>query len=246
MGWVGRESGRRAYAGRVSISERASAGSDVGVLADRSWGTRSHRETLAELVLLGWTPCGVGDWAIALRSPGGRLAARICPFDPAYSAFLELCRRCAGSRYLPHVDLTAALEGGGSLTVLEFLAPAQEAAAAELIRQWKQDEGDAELSMVKAAALAVDEDYRARRPSFAGSSRRTSVGICLRFPTSPERAARPNYARCRTRGSVWSSTVQYDAYATSGPSRSSWQIRALSSGHSSRHRRLIGYLHDRI
>jgi hypothetical protein len=125
----------------VSISERASAGSDVGVLADRSWGTRSHRETLAELVLLGWTPCGVGDWAVALRDPAGRLAARICPFDPAYSAFLELCRRCAGSRYLPHLDLTAALEGGGSLTVLAFLAPAREAAAAQLIRRWKQDEG---------------------------------------------------------------------------------------------------------
>ena len=52
------------------------------------------------------------------------------------------------------------------------------------------------------------------RPSFAGSSRRTSVGICLRFPTSPGRAARPNYARCRTRGSVWSPTVQYDASAS--------------------------------
>jgi hypothetical protein len=52
--------------------------------------------------------------------------------------------------------------------VLEFLAPAQEAVAAELIRQWKQDQGDAELSMVKAAALAVDEDYRARLPWWDG------------------------------------------------------------------------------
>ena len=152
----------------MSTSEWASAGLDVGVLADRSWGTRSHREALAELVLLGWTPCGVGDWAVVLRSPGGRLAARICPFDPAYSAFLELCRRCAGSRYLPHIDLTAALDGGGSLTVLEFLAPAPEAAAAQLLRQWTQDEGDAELSMVKAAALAVDEEYRARLPWWDG------------------------------------------------------------------------------
>ncbi len=168
LGWVGSESGRRAYAGRVSTSERAGAGSDVGVSADRSWGTRSHREALAELVLLGWTPCGVGDWAVALRSPGGGFAARVCPFDPAYSAFLELCRRCAGSRYLPHIDLTAALDGGGCLTVLEFLAPAPEAAAAQLIRQWKRDEGDPELSMVKTAALAVDEEYRARLPWWDG------------------------------------------------------------------------------
>jgi hypothetical protein len=168
LGWAGRESGRRAYAGRVSTSERAGAGSDVGVLADRIWGTRSHRETLAELVLLGWIPCGVGDWAVALRSPDGLLAARICPFDPAYSAFLELRRRCAGSRYLPHVDLIAALDGGGSLTMLEFLAPAPEASAAQLIRHWKQDAGDAELSTVKAAALAVDEEYRVRVPWWDG------------------------------------------------------------------------------
>ncbi len=58
---MGRHSGRRAYAGRVSISERAGADSDVAAVADRSWATRSHRETLVELVLLGWTLCGVGD-----------------------------------------------------------------------------------------------------------------------------------------------------------------------------------------
>lgn len=152
----------------MSTGEGTTAGSDAGVLADRSWGTRSHRETLAELVLLGWTPCGVGDWAVALRSPSGSLAARICPFDPAYSAFVELCRRCAGSRYLPHIDLTSALDGGGSLTVLEFLAPAPEVVAGQLIRQWKQDDGDAELSFVKATALAVDEEYRARLPWWDG------------------------------------------------------------------------------
>ncbi len=52
--------------------------------------------------------------------------------------------------------------------MLELLAPAQEAAATQLIRQWKQDEGDAELSVVKAAALAVDEEYRARLPWWDG------------------------------------------------------------------------------
>src|SRR5262245_37720126 len=56
---TGQPVGSLAYAGRVSTSERAGAGRDVDVLADRSWGTRSHRETLAELVLLGWTPLGV-------------------------------------------------------------------------------------------------------------------------------------------------------------------------------------------
>ena len=31
-------------------------------------------------------PCGIGDWAVALRSPDGSLAARVCPFGPAYWA----------------------------------------------------------------------------------------------------------------------------------------------------------------
>ncbi len=157
-----------AYAGGVLASDWADADPDVVALVDRNWAVRSHRQTMAELLLLGWTPCGIGDWAVALRSPGGLLAARISPFDPAYSAFLALCRRCAGNQYLPHVDLTAALDGGGSLTVMEFLAPAQEAVAGQLIRQWEQDDGDAELSTLKAAALAVDGQYRIRVPWWDG------------------------------------------------------------------------------
>ena len=129
---------------------------------DRSWQSRSYREALTELVSLGWVPCGVGDWAIALRSPDGSHAARVCPFDPAYPAFLELCRRCGGNRYLPRVNLEAALSGGGSLTILEFLASAPDAAAAELVRPWSKDQGDAELDAVKTTALAVEKEYRAR------------------------------------------------------------------------------------
>ena len=29
----------------------------------------------------GWTPCGTGDWAVALASPDGTAAARISPFE---------------------------------------------------------------------------------------------------------------------------------------------------------------------
>ena len=35
------------------------------------WESMSHRQVLAELAIQGWVPCGVGDWAVALRSPGG-------------------------------------------------------------------------------------------------------------------------------------------------------------------------------
>jgi hypothetical protein len=37
-------------------------------------------------------PCGVGDWAVALRSPDGTVLARVCPFDPAYSARADALR----------------------------------------------------------------------------------------------------------------------------------------------------------
>ena len=55
------------------------------VLPDLVWSSMTHRETAAELILSGWIPCGVGDWAIGLRSPDGRWVARVCPFDPAYA-----------------------------------------------------------------------------------------------------------------------------------------------------------------
>jgi hypothetical protein len=67
-------------------------------------------------------PCGVGDWAVTLRSPEGTVVARVCPFDLAYRAFVDLCRKCAGNRWLPRIELAADLEGGGSVVFLEFEA----------------------------------------------------------------------------------------------------------------------------
>ncbi|MEV7807885.1 hypothetical protein AB0O28_33540 [Microbispora sp. NPDC088329] len=141
---------------------------DVMPLLGRDWGAVNHRDALADLVRLGWTPCGVGDWAVGLRSPHGLLAARICPFDPAYPAFLELCRRCPGSPYLPGVALAEDLDGGGSLTVLEFLTPAEEAEAAEVARRWREGAGDEAFDAVRRTALAVDEEWRARMPWWDG------------------------------------------------------------------------------
>jgi hypothetical protein len=137
-------------------------------LVGRDWAGRSYREALADLLGLGWLPCGVGDWAVALRSPGGLQAARVCPFDPAYEGFLELCRRCSGNRYLPRVELEVALAGSGSVTVLEFLTAAPDTAATTLVRQWEEDRGDAELAAVKSTALAIDGECRARVPWWDG------------------------------------------------------------------------------
>ncbi|MER0242154.1 hypothetical protein AAHZ94_08980 [Streptomyces sp. HSW2009] len=119
-----------------TLDPSAPHAADLAPLADRPWHLDTHRDATAHLVRLGWTPCGVGDWAVGLRSPSGHLAARVCPFDPAYAAFVELCRRCAGNPYLPRVESAEVLDGGGTLTILEFLAPLDGAKAVEVKRQW--------------------------------------------------------------------------------------------------------------
>ena len=60
---------------------------------------------------------------MALRSPDGTVVAGVCPFDPAYRAFVDLCRECAGNRWLARIELAADLQGGGSAVFLEFIAP---------------------------------------------------------------------------------------------------------------------------
>src|SRR5260370_36103096 len=79
------------------------------------WESLSHRQVLAELAGGGWVPCGVGDWAVALRSPEGTIVARVCPFDPAYWAFVALCRECRGNRARPGHHLASVLEVAGSV-----------------------------------------------------------------------------------------------------------------------------------
>ena len=71
----------------------------------------------------GWSPCGAGDWAIALASPDGAFAARISPFDPTGPMTAELYRRAAPTGLVPRLDHHTRLEGGGDLLVMEHLLP---------------------------------------------------------------------------------------------------------------------------
>jgi len=128
------------------------------------WALLSHRQVLAELATAGWVPCGVGDWAVALRSPEGTVAARVCPFDPAYRAFVDLCRECAGNRWLPRIELAAGLEGGGSVVVLEFVAPVDHPVHGQFAEQWRARAGDAEFEEVRRAAQMIDAEYRESTP----------------------------------------------------------------------------------
>jgi hypothetical protein len=120
-------------------------------IADLPWESLSHRQVLAELAAAGWVPCGVGDWAVALRSPEGSLVARVCPFDPAYWAFVDLCRECAGNRWLPRIELAAGLEGGGLVVFLEYVAPVDHPVVKQFAEQWQARTGDAEFQEVRRA-----------------------------------------------------------------------------------------------
>ena len=116
----------------------------------------------------GWVPCGVGDWAIGLRSPDGTLVARICPFDPAYSAFVDLCRECVGNPWLPRIELAAGLEGGGSVVFLEFVTAVDKAVAGQVGDEWRAGAGSAEFGEMRRAAEIIDERYRESVPWWDG------------------------------------------------------------------------------
>jgi len=75
------------------------------------------------LLAAGWTPCGAGDWAIALRSPDGTTAARISPFDPTGPYSAALYREAAHTRQVPELFAHRRLAGGGDLQVMELLRP---------------------------------------------------------------------------------------------------------------------------
>lgn len=150
------------------MPELESPGADLPDLPGLPWESSSHRQVLAELIGAGWVPCGAGDWAVGLRSPGGALVARVGPFDPAYSAFVDLCRRCAGNRWLPRVELAADLEGGGSVVFLEFAAPVEQAIAEQVAGRWRTGTGDAEFETVRRTARMVDAEYRKTTPWWDG------------------------------------------------------------------------------
>jgi len=136
----------------------------VAELPGLAWESLSHRQVLAELVARDWVPFGAGDWAVALRSPGGGLVARVCPFDPAYRAFVDLCRECAGNPWLPRIELASALEGGGLVVFLEYLAPVGQPMSERVAERWRARADDPEFGELCRAARRIDARYRESTP----------------------------------------------------------------------------------
>ncbi|MFC0681890.1 hypothetical protein ACFFGH_28995 [Lysobacter korlensis] len=108
-----------------------------------------------------WVPCGRGDWAVALKSPSGRLAARISPFDPTAPFTAELYRSGQATGWFPQLFLERALEGGGSLLVMEFLRPVDDSIGVAVHRRLR----DRDPGIAEAAGLIEKIHRRAMEAS---------------------------------------------------------------------------------
>jgi hypothetical protein len=102
---------------------------------DRLADGADHRDVEQALRAAGWTWCGAGDWAIALRSPDGAVVARISPFDPTGPYAAALYQQAAHTRQVPRLLAHRRLTGGGDLQVLEWLQPVPEEEAAAFHRR---------------------------------------------------------------------------------------------------------------
>ena len=86
----------------------------------------THHDAERFFTEAGWTPCGAGDWAIALRSPDGTMAVRISPFDPTGPYTAALYREAAHTRQVPQLFAHRRLVGGGDLQAMEWLEAVDE------------------------------------------------------------------------------------------------------------------------
>ncbi|CAM3332065.1 hypothetical protein [Stackebrandtia soli] len=129
-------------------------------LPEANWSGLGHRDATALLLTRGWNLCGVGQWAVALRSPSGRLAARVCPFDPAYDVYMRLCRELPDHPYLPRVQTHLDLDGGAQLTIMEYLTATDDETAALVKKQW-DDRANPELTRLRDTAERVNDEAAA-------------------------------------------------------------------------------------
>lgn len=119
----------------------------------------TYREVEELLTSAGWRPCGAGDWAFALLSPGGELVARISPFDPVGPYTARLYTQAAGTGLVPRLHLHRRLLGGADLQVMERLFPAPEQAATEFLARLAVPEP--ELAELAAHVRGVHDQAQA-------------------------------------------------------------------------------------
>ena len=142
-----------------------------GVIEFATLAGLTHREAAGRLLAAGWDVCGVGDWAVVWRAPDGSRVARVCAFEPAYEVFVALCRNLNGHPMLPRVDFDAPLHGGGRLTVMEFLLPAEADEAKRVVERWDAALPDDPVTAVRREAERLDAEARAAVPFWGGLDR---------------------------------------------------------------------------
>ena len=118
----------------------------------------AYREVEQLLRGAGWTDCGAGDWAFALASPDGALAARISPFDPVGPYTARLYERAAGTGLVPRMLLHHRLAGGADLLVMEQLLSVGESDAHAFLAAFSRAEG--ELGALASVVQAIHAEAR--------------------------------------------------------------------------------------
>jgi hypothetical protein len=161
--------------------------SDPAALAELN-----HREAAGWLLADGWNVCGAGDWATVWRSPDGELAARVSPFEPAYKVFVHLCRALPGNPLLPRIELDSPLEGGGRITVMEALVPAERDVAAAVWKRWDEAGADDPVTAVRREAERLDAEAAEAVPYWGGLDR--NPGNVMATPTGEPRLVDLFYA----------------------------------------------------
>lgn len=134
----------------------------------------THRDVAGRLLAAGWDVCGLGDWAFVWRSPDGGQVARVCAFEPAYGVFVRLCRGLEGHSMLPRVDFDAELPGGGRVTVMEALLPADPATRKAVTARWDAADPADPVAAVRAEAERLDAAAAAASPFWGGLDRNPS------------------------------------------------------------------------
>ncbi|MEU5870196.1 hypothetical protein AB0A73_01390 [Glycomyces sp. NPDC047369] len=133
-----------------------------------------HRGAAGLLLAAGWNVCGAGDWAYVWRSPEGRLVARVCPFEPGYGVFTELCGLLAGHPMLPRIEFDAELSGGGRITVMEALMPASAEERDSVMRRWDAAEPSDPVTAVRTEAERLDAAAARVVPFWGGLDRKSA------------------------------------------------------------------------
>ena len=90
------------------------------------------------------------------------------PVQLAYEVFVELCRDLAGHALLPRIEFDAPLRGGGRVTVMEFLLPAEESEVEAVIERWNAAVAEDQVGAIRLEAERLSDKAAGVVPYWGG------------------------------------------------------------------------------